>query len=419
MTTEFPLPHDLEFVSRLSLPQLCGQLLVVGFEGTRLPDSVAEAIRAGLRGGVILFKRNLPDLETAWNLCREIAEAFPAETTPLIAIDQEGGRVVRMPPPFLTLPPMRTLGTVGDLDLTYRMGAEVGRQLAAVGITCNFAPVLDVDTNPDNPVVGDRSFSRDPRVVALQAMAFAHGLQDQGILACGKHFPGHGDTLLDSHLDLPTVMHPRERLEGTELLPFREAIRAGLLAVMTAHVTYPALDPSNAPATLSAPILTELLRERLRFEHVIFSDDLEMKGILKGASVPEAACSAVRAGCDALLVCHDEQRAEETLSALVTCAETDPTVSTAIYQANLRFQRLRKRFPPRAERTLESLRYCIPSNTASAMLAELETRLAALHQRADVPLELVVDDERSRDRFTSRTPSQTRLPLRPRGEPSK
>ncbi|MGC4063125.1 MAG: glycoside hydrolase family 3 N-terminal domain-containing protein [Polyangiaceae bacterium] len=242
MTTEFPLPDDLEFVSRLSLPQLCGQLLVVGFDGTHLPESLAESIRAGLRGGVILFKRNLPDLETAWNLCREIAEAFPPETTPFIAIDQEGGRVVRMPPPFLTLPPMRQLGAIKDLDLTYRAGAEVGRQLAAVGITCNFAPVLDADTNPDNPVIGDRSFSRDPRMVALHGMAFAHGLQDQGILACGKHFPGHGDTELDSHLDLPTVAHSQERLENTELLPFREAIRAGLLAVMTAHVTYPALE---------------------------------------------------------------------------------------------------------------------------------------------------------------------------------
>lgn len=376
MTTEFPAPPHLELVSHLSLPQLCGQLLVVGFEGTTVPASLLEAIESGLRGGVILFKRNLPDLETTFRICRDIIAAFPPEIAPFIAIDEEGGRVTRLPAPALTLPPMRVLGEIGDRDLTYRAASEIGRQLLAIGITCNFAPVLDVDSNPRNPIIGDRSFSSRAEVVAQHGISFAHGLINQGIMPCGKHFPGHGDTTLDSHLELPTVSRSQDVLQAVELLPFREAIGAGLPALMTAHVAYDALDPSGLPATLSRPILTELLRGELGFSQVLFSDDLEMKGILQGRAVGDAACDALRSGCDALLVCRHEALAEEALSSLVAAAESDPALSSQIVESNLRFHRARQRFAPRPQRTLEGLNYCLRSEDAQTLLLEIQRRSA-------------------------------------------
>jgi beta-N-acetylhexosaminidase len=381
MTTDFPLPPSLEIISQLSLPQLCGQLLVVGFEGTSLPDNVAESLQAGLRGGVVLFKRNLPDLETAWRLCRDIIAAYPPGLVPFIAVDQEGGRVCRLPQPFLTLPAMRILGQINDLELTHRAGSEVGRQLAALGFTCNFAPVLDVDTNRNNPIIGDRSFSSDPLVVAQQAMAFAHGLQDQGIVACGKHFPGHGDTSLDSHVALPEVSNSVERLKQTELLPFREAIQGGLSSIMTAHVRFPAVDPTRTPATLSLPIVTELLRKEYGFDEVVFSDDLEMDGILQHCSLSAAACGAVQCGADVLLVCHSTSAADDALTALVTAAESEPGMSTRVLQSNVRFHRLRQHYPPRPQPTLESLFYCIPGSSAAALLQEIELK----KQQTDQP----------------------------------
>jgi beta-N-acetylhexosaminidase len=385
MTTEFPLPPALDIISRLSLPQLCGQLLVVGFEGTTLPPHIEESLQAGLRGGVILFKRNLPDLETAWRLCNQIINAYPAGLVPFIAVDQEGGRVCRLPSPFVTLPPMRELGKINDLELTHRAGSEVGRELAAIGINCNFAPVLDVDTNPNNPIIGDRSFSVDPLIVAQHAMAFAHGLQDQGVIACGKHFPGHGDTALDSHLALPTVTFGRERLDKIELLPFREAIQNGLASVMTAHVSYPALDPTGMPATLSYRILTDILRTEFEFDGVVFSDDLEMRGVLENNDLSIAACLALESGADVLLVCQNDSNANDALTAIVTAAEIEPKMSTRVIASNVRFQRLRQRFVPSPQRTLDSLHACISRDSSQALLLEIQEKSVIANQVRHVP----------------------------------
>lgn len=333
-------------VGSLSLEQLCGQLLVVGFEGAELPTSVRDAIRAGLRGGVILFKRNLPDLETSWRLCRSIREAFPPGIPPLIAVDEEGGRVSRLPSPLQKLPPMRWFGDRDDVELTKRAARWVGRQLAAIGFTWNFAPVLDVDSNPQNPIIGDRSFSRDPAVVTRHALAFIEGLQSEGIAACGKHFPGHGDTALDSHLELPRVDHRRERLERVELQPFRTCSRADLASMMTAHVVYPALDATEAPATVSHPILADLLRRELGFAGVVFSDDLEMGAIARHQSVESAACRALSAGCDALLLCHTVAAAERALAAMVEHASSGQAFEEGVRQAAIRCLAGRHRFAP-------------------------------------------------------------------------
>jgi beta-N-acetylhexosaminidase len=329
----------------LSLRQTCGQLLVGGFAGDTLPASFAAALRSGLRAGAILFRRNVPELGQTAALCEAIRDAA-GDVPPFVAVDQEGGRVTRLPAPFLTLPPARKLAATGDEDLVRRAGAAVGEELAALGFNLDFAPVLDVDSNPANPIIGDRAYGSDPGTAARFGLAFAAGLASAGVLGCGKHFPGHGDTSVDSHLALPVVDHGRARLDAVELAPFRAAARAGLPTLMTAHVVLPALD-AGVPATLSKRVCTDLLRAELGFGGLLFSDDLEMKAVADRYSVEESAVGAVRAGCDALLVCSREDWQERALDALVREAERDPAFALRCRESASRSLVLRRRTPPR------------------------------------------------------------------------
>jgi beta-N-acetylhexosaminidase len=234
-----------------------------------------------------------------------VAELKRAAGRPLlVSIDQEGGRVARLRAPqgFTELPPMRALGRTGDAALAFEVGALLGRELRAVGIDQDYAPVVDVDTNPANPVIGDRSFSRDPREVARLGIALARGLQSAGVAACAKHFPGHGDTSQDSHRDLPRLAHGLERLREVELVPFRALAAAGVASVMTAHVVFEALDPVR-PATLSPPVL-RLLRDECAYDGCVVSDDLEMRAVAEHFALEGAVPAALLAGVDAFLVCH-------------------------------------------------------------------------------------------------------------------
>ncbi|HMI83766.1 MAG TPA: beta-N-acetylhexosaminidase, partial [Polyangiaceae bacterium] len=285
----------------MNTAELCGQLLVVGFDGAAVPSEIAEQLSRRELGGVILFKRNLQNLRQIHELTSAIIDVSPDDMPPFIGTDQEGGRVLRLPEPCLRLPPMRVFGKIGDAALVRQAAAVLGRELSALGINLNFAPVLDVDSNPDNPIIGDRAFSSDTDSVARFGRAFIEGLQEQGVLACGKHFPGHGDTNKDSHLDLPRVKHDKARLDSIELPPFRTASLREVAALMTAHVVYDELD-RETPATLSRRICTNLLRSEIGFRGVLFSDDLEMRALSDRFSIEQTADGAVRAGCDALLI---------------------------------------------------------------------------------------------------------------------
>jgi beta-N-acetylhexosaminidase len=359
---------------KLSLPVLCGQLLVVGFEGPELPDVLREQLTAGERGGVILFKRNLPDAEAANALCRSVAEAVPTELPPYISLDQEGGRVVRLPAPVLALPPMRTFGEIGDPDLVRRAAAIVARQLAGLGFNLDFAPVLDVDSNPKNPVIGDRSFGADPDLVGRLGRAFVEGLSDGGILSCGKHFPGHGDTLKDSHVDLPVVVHDKKRLDGVELPPFRTACLRGVPALMSAHVVYEKLDP-GVPATLSRKIMTTLLRNEIGFRGVSISDDLEMRALSDRYEVEDSAVRAISAGCDVLLVCKDLELARRAHAALLERAQGDTGFLRRCIEAVDRSLAARRSRPPRPARETE-LEGLLGSDEARELLDEIAARRA-------------------------------------------
>jgi beta-N-acetylhexosaminidase len=354
----------------LPLPELCGQLVVGGFDGETLPDDMARAVRAGHRGGVILFKRNLPSIAAAHELCLALVDVSPDELPLFIGVDEEGGRVRRLPPPFLELPPMRRLGEHGDPDLVRQAAKMLGAELAAIGFSIDFAPVLDVDSNPKNPVIGDRAFSSDPEVVARLGRKFALGLDDAGVMACGKHFPGHGDTNKDSHVDLPFVSHGKERLYAVELVPFRAASHAKLAALMTAHVVYEELDP-GVPATLSRKIMTQLLRTELGFGGVLFSDDLEMRAIADHVGIEQAAVAAIAAGCDALLVCKDFAAQEAAHAALVAKAESDEAFHQRCVQAVTRSLAARKKRPPRPVPSPAELEAVVDSAASRALAKKL------------------------------------------------
>src|SRR5437667_12590248 len=285
------------------LRRTAAQLFMVGLPGPALDRETREFLAERCPGGVILFKRNIRSAEQLRRLVADI-HATGAGVPPLVALDHEGGRVDRLPhPPFTPFPPMALLGEKGDTGLAAAVGRAMGRELRAVGIDLDFAPVLDVWSNPRNRVIGDRAFGTTPRAVARLGGALARGLARAGVLACGKHFPGHGASVGDSHFVLPRVRRPRRALAAVELAPFARAIRAGIPALMTAHVLYPAFDPRR-PATLSPAICRDLLRRRLGFGGVLFSDDLEMNAVAARSTPARSAVAALGAGCDALLVCQ-------------------------------------------------------------------------------------------------------------------
>jgi beta-N-acetylhexosaminidase len=292
----------------------------------------------------VLFRRNLGALDEVAALCARLIAAFPAGAPPFLAVDQEGGRVQRLGPPVLQLPPMRSLGQLDDPALTEAAAYLLGQQLAALGFNWDFAPVLDVDSNPASPVIGDRSFGAEPERVVRHARAFARGLGRAGVAACGKHFPGHGDTALDSHFALPELTHDRARLERIELAPFA-ALAGELDAIMTAHIVVRALDRER-PATLSRSVLQGVLREQLGFSGLLVSDDLEMKAIADHFGIGFAACEAIAAGCDCVLVCSQPELCIEAAEALAERASQEPSFAARLQDAATRTSNARQRYRP-------------------------------------------------------------------------
>lgn len=312
------------------------ELVCIGFEGTALTSGAAELLAGGVRG-VIYFAQNYADSAQLRAMSESIRRAAGRDV--LVTVDHEGGRVQRFRgDSFPPLPSGRELGAGGE-RAAHEAGARAGRDLRAVGINMNLAPVLDVDSNPANPVIGARAFSSDPARAAACAVAYAEGLRAGGVHACGKHFPGHGDTNLDSHLDLPRLPHGLERLEAIELVPFRAAVRAGIESIMTTHVLFEALDP-GVPATLSRTVVTGLLRERLGFDGLVVTDDFEMQAIADRFELGEAAVRSIEAGCDLVLVCHRLDRQRRVIEAIADAITTGRIPDSRLRQSEKRLGRL-------------------------------------------------------------------------------
>ena len=300
-----------------------GRRLVIGFEGHTVSSELREIVREIQPAGFILFQRNVASPAQVRELNRELASLLPADRPPLLTVDQEGGRVQRVREPATRWPSMRR---VGATDRAEQVARALGLELRAMGFNLDFAPVADVDSNPANPVIGDRSFGPSPERVGRAVAAFTRGLQAVGVMACAKHFPGHGDTTLDSHLDLPTITRDEATLRRVELPPFRAAVQAGVASIVTAHVVFTAFDPSM-PATLSPGLLTRLLRDELGFGGVVFSDDLEMKAVADRYPLVDQARLLIRGTVDLALACRAPELQlalfEETMRALEADAALD------------------------------------------------------------------------------------------------
>lgn len=319
------------------------QLLMVGVPGKRMTSPLRNFLSSSDVMGVILFSRNYEDPRQLCDFVDALHDTAGRQL--IIAVDQEGGRVMRFRDGFTSIPPMSHVGLIdGHGDLARKLGELIARELSAVGINLDFAPVMDVNTNKKNPVIGDRAFSSDVETVSRLGSEFIRGMESLFVGACAKHFPGHGDTDLDSHESLPVIEHDRDRLDACEFLPFKAAIDAGVSSIMTAHILNRNLD-GRYPATVSEGTLTGLLRRELAFEGMIFTDDLTMKGLSDLYPPHKSACMAIKAGADVALVCTDDLKVHErVIDEMSRAADKNNLDATRIGDALSRIDAFRERF---------------------------------------------------------------------------
>ena len=360
-------------MSKRDIRRQIGQLAIAGFAGESIPADLRLLAREFDLGGVILFARNVVAPEQVAEIARD-AQGMARELPLWVSVDQEGGRVARLKAPFTIWPPMMTLGRSGDVELAARFARALAAELKAVGISLDYTPVLDIHTNPKNPVIGDRALAERAEDVARLGRTIITTLQDAGIAACGKHFPGHGDTSTDSHHELPLIEHPPDRIENVELIPFRAAIDAGVASIMTAHILIPAYDEER-PATLSPTIVDGLLKQTLGYSGLVLSDDLEMRAIGARYGIPEATVRAVAAGCDAVLMCGTSQEPQAAaLEALIHAVEDGTLPIKRVEDALARHRNVKERFlaPVRpAPLTGSALRAALGKDEHQAVAAEM------------------------------------------------
>ncbi|MGG3282546.1 beta-N-acetylhexosaminidase [Paenibacillus solani] len=309
----------------LSLEQKVGQMFICGFNALTPDEHAKILIEQYQVGGICYFRRNVKTLPQLAELSESLQElASGSQKIPLlISIDQEGGMVARIDHEGISrIPGNMALGAAGSEEDSYKVAQIGARELRSLGVNMNFAPCLDVNNNSRNPVIGVRSFAEDPKVVAALGTAAIKGYQEEGVSATAKHFPGHGDTSVDSHLGRASVPHDIERLRSVELYPFTQAIKDGVDAIMTAHVSFPAIEPSDLPATLSRSVLTGLLREEMGFEGLIVTDCLEMHAISKEYGIPEGAIRAIEAGADCVLVSHRLTEQTAAITAVIEAVKS-------------------------------------------------------------------------------------------------
>lgn len=307
--------EEEKLLEQMTLEQKAAQTVVAGLSGTEVDEEFRLLADRGL-GGAILFSDNITNsaqLVSLTNGIKDCSGSIPI----LIAMDEEGGRVTRLPNDVLSMPSAYTLASSGDSDYCYSAGQNIGRQIKAFGLSTGFSPDLDIWSNPDNTVIGDRSFGTTADEVCKYGIANLKGIMSTGTIAVAKHFPGHGDTDTDSHYGLPVVSKTKSELDQNELIPFKEAIANDIPGIMAAHILCTELDDEN-PASLSKAIVTDLLKGELGFKGIVFTDDLTMGAISDQYTAAEASVKALNAGCDMLLVCFEYDNANSAIDAIIS-----------------------------------------------------------------------------------------------------
>ena len=291
-------------IDNMMLDEKIGQLITVGIDGYSLDDNAKDLIGSKKVGGIILFKNNVNDSNQLLQLINSIKETNSTNKIPIfISVDEEGGRVNRFPKEIKALPSNKIVGNKNDSNLAYDIGKDIGYALSSFGYNMDFAPVLDINSNPNNTVIGDRAFSSDKNIVANLGANEIKGFKSSNVICVAKHFPGHGDTDTDSHYLLPIINKTIEQLQELEFVPFKKAIEEKVPAIMVSHILLPNVDNTN-PASMSKVIITDILRKDLKFDGVVVSDDMTMGAITNDYDISEACIKAINAGTDLLLVCH-------------------------------------------------------------------------------------------------------------------
>lgn len=343
-----------EQIDKMTLNEKIGQMVIVGMEGYEIDDNARLMIEKYQVGGFILFSKNIKDTQQLLALNNSIKAANFNNKIPLfISVDEEGGRVSRMPKEFKDLPTNKEIGKVNNGDFSYKIGGILAEEVKAFGFNMDFAPVLDINSNPKNPVIGDRSFGSTPERVSKLGVKTMKGIQAGGVIPVVKHFPGHGDTAVDSHIGLPTVNNDLNRLKTFEFIPFKEAIENNVEAVMIAHILMKKIDSEN-PASLSKTIITDILRKQLDFNGVVITDDMTMGAIVENYIIEEAAIQSVNAGADIVLVCHGSDNKIAVIEALKKAVEEGTISKERVNESVYRILKLKNQYRVTDE-TIESV----------------------------------------------------------------
>lgn len=338
-------------IKAMTLDEKIGQMFIVGFKGYALNDSIRSMIQDYHIGGVILFGNNVKNADQLLQLINSIKKANSENSTPLfISVDEEGGRISRLPVELHKFPSNEEIGKVNNSDFSYSIGSTIAEEISAFGFNMDFAPVLDIFSNPENTVIADRSFGTEPQIVSKLGVQTMNGIRTKGVIPVVKHFPGHGDTSVDSHVGLPSVGYDMDRLKKFEFVPFEAAIKNQADAVMIAHILMQRIDPKY-PASLSKTVITDILREKMNFSGVVITDDMTMDAIDKNYAIGSAVTRSVSAGSDIILVCHGYDNQLDAISALKTAVINGTVPEKRIDDSVLRILMLKSKYGLKDEQT--------------------------------------------------------------------
>ena len=340
-----PIPVDpiKQEINKMSLDEKIGQMVMSGIEGYTINDSTVKLIKDYHVGGIIILGENIKSSNQLLSLVNSLKTTNLSNKTPLfLSIDQEGGRVDRLSKEFIKLPDNKTIGNVNNSEFSYKIGQIIAEEIKSFGFNMDFAPVLDINSNPKNPVIGNRSFGANPQVVTKLGIETMKGIKSKGVISAVKHFPGHGDTSTDSHVGLPMVNHDLKRLKSFELIPFEAAIKNSVDVVMAAHILLPKID-AKYPSSMSKTIITDILRNGLKFNGVVITDDMTMGAVTKNYDIGDAAVTSVNAGCDIILVCHGYDNEVSVINSLKKAVQNGTIKEERVNESLYRILKLKSK----------------------------------------------------------------------------
>lgn len=331
-------------INTMSLDDKIGQLVIVGLDGFTMDNNINNLIKEHKVGGIILFKTNVDNSKQLIDLTNSLKTSnFQNKTSLFISVDEEGGRVSRMPNEINNFPSNKFIGKRNNNNLSYNIGKTIAEELNDFGFNMNFAPVLDINSNANNPVIGDRSFGSNPGIVSKLGIKTMNGMRDNNIIPVVKHFPGHGDTSVDSHIGLPIVSKDLTTLNNFELIPFKEAIKNNVDAIMVSHILLNKIDANN-PASMSKTIITNILRKSLKFTGVVITDDMTMGAIIKYNDIGKAAVKSFNAGSDIILVCHEYSNEIEVINSLKKAVKDKTISESRLNESVYRILKLKEKY---------------------------------------------------------------------------